>query len=183
MATRTYVTLARYLLVRLEGCPVNPVTLTVFGERARLRRLLRVPDIDPVEIVDIEELEMIEGIQEESGPSMLDILRDQQSGGLCNAVVRDHILHGNARRRTAAPTSGPVPPGVAASHGDDAVRCLGSLGGVDPGGDCPVFGMACRTSRRRQVRQRRAALWRLLSAPPRRTSPSSGSTIRNPATR
>ncbi|MGW9495660.1 hypothetical protein ACWG5P_14905 [Streptomyces prasinus] len=82
------------LLVLPEGFPVNPVTLTVIRERARIRGLLQAPDTDPVEIVDIEELEMIEGIQEESGPSMLDILRDKQSGGLRNAAVRDHILHG-----------------------------------------------------------------------------------------
>ncbi|MFE5081998.1 hypothetical protein [Streptomyces mirabilis] len=43
--------------------------------------------------MDIEELEMIEGIQEESGPSMLDILRGKQSGSMRNAAVREHIFH------------------------------------------------------------------------------------------
>ncbi|MEV6399222.1 hypothetical protein AB0M39_31295 [Streptomyces sp. NPDC051907] len=81
------------LLVLPEGFPVNPVTLTVIRERARARGLFQAPDIDPVEIVDIEELEMIEGIQEESGPSMLDILRSKQSGSLRNAAVRDHVFH------------------------------------------------------------------------------------------
>ncbi|MFE2313857.1 hypothetical protein ACFXC8_11805 [Streptomyces sp. NPDC059441] len=81
------------LLVLPEGFPVNPVTLTVIRERARARGLLQAPDIDPVEIVDIEELEMIEGIQEESGPSMLDILRGKQSGSMRNAAVREHIFH------------------------------------------------------------------------------------------
>ncbi|AJE40455.1 hypothetical protein [Streptomyces nodosus] len=81
------------LLVLPEGFPVNPVTLTVIRERARARGLLQAPDTDPVEIVDIEELEMIEGIQEESGPGMLDILRGKQSGGLRIAAVRDHIFH------------------------------------------------------------------------------------------
>ncbi|MFI6022352.1 hypothetical protein ACIBCP_32525 [Streptomyces sp. NPDC051287] len=90
------------LLVLPEGFPVNPVTLTVIRERARARGLLQAPDTDPVEIVDIEELEMIEGIQEESGPSMLDILRGKQSGGLRNAAVRDHVLHG-MRLRPARP--------------------------------------------------------------------------------
>lgn len=81
------------LLVLPEGFPVNPVTLTVIRERARARGLLQAPDTDPVEIVDIEELEMIEGIQEESGPSMLDILRGKQAGSLRTAAVRDHIFH------------------------------------------------------------------------------------------
>ncbi|MDX3855867.1 hypothetical protein [Streptomyces sp. AK02-01A] len=81
------------LLVLPEGFPVNPVTLTVIRERARARGLLQEPDTDPVEIVDIEELEMIEAIQEESGPSMLDILRGKQSGSLRNAAVRDHVFH------------------------------------------------------------------------------------------
>ncbi|MGW1712636.1 hypothetical protein [Streptomyces sp. NPDC002156] len=81
------------LLVLPEGFPVNPVTLTVIRERARARGLLQVPDTDPVEIVDIEELEMIEGIQEESGPTMLDILRGKQSGSLRNSAVGDHIFH------------------------------------------------------------------------------------------
>ncbi|MEU9324081.1 hypothetical protein AB0D91_09705 [Streptomyces canus] len=81
------------LLVLPEGFPVNPVTLTVIRERARARGLLQAPDTDPVEIVDIEELEMIEGIQEESGPSLLDILRGKQSGSLRNSAVRDHIFH------------------------------------------------------------------------------------------
>ncbi|MFD3308614.1 hypothetical protein [Streptomyces sp. NPDC058656] len=81
------------LLVLPEGFPVNPVTLTVIRERARVRGLLQARDTDPVEIVDIEELEMIEGIQEESGPSMLDILRGKQSGSMRNAAVREHIFH------------------------------------------------------------------------------------------
>ncbi|MFF1680069.1 hypothetical protein ACFVYG_29015 [Streptomyces sp. NPDC058256] len=81
------------LLVLPEGFPVNPVTLTVIRERARARGLLQAPDTDLVEIVDIEELEMIEGIQEESGPSLLDILRSKQSGSLRNSAVRDHIFH------------------------------------------------------------------------------------------
>ncbi|MFF3373519.1 hypothetical protein ACFYXF_11285 [Streptomyces sp. NPDC002680] len=81
------------LLVLPEGFPVNPITLTVIRERARARGLLQVPDTDPVEIVDFEELEMIEGIQEESGPTMLDILRGKQSGSLRNSAVRDHIFH------------------------------------------------------------------------------------------
>ncbi|WP_189834265.1 hypothetical protein [Streptomyces zaomyceticus] len=81
------------LLVLPEGFPVNPITLTVIRERARARGLLQEPDTEPVEIIDIEELEMIEGIQEESGPSMLDILRGKQSGSLRNSAVRDHIFH------------------------------------------------------------------------------------------
>lgn len=81
------------LLVLPEGFPVNPITLAVIRERYRARGLLQEPDIEPVEIVDIEELEMIEGIQEESGPSMLEILRGKQSGSLRNAAVRDHIFH------------------------------------------------------------------------------------------
>ncbi|RRR77243.1 hypothetical protein EHS43_28845 [Streptomyces sp. RP5T] len=81
------------LLVLPEGFPVNPITLTVIRERARRKGLFPKPDTDPVEIVDIEELEMIEALQEASGPSLLDILRSKQSGSLCNAAVRDHILH------------------------------------------------------------------------------------------
>lgn len=82
------------LLVLPEGFPVNPVTLTVIRERARSRGLLQQPDTDPLEIADIEELEMIEGVQETSGPSLLEILRSKNAGTLRNAGLREHILHG-----------------------------------------------------------------------------------------
>ncbi|MEV5910511.1 hypothetical protein ACWEGX_09665 [Streptomyces chartreusis] len=37
---------------------------------------------------------MIEGIQEASGPSLLEILRSKNTGTLRNAGLREHILHG-----------------------------------------------------------------------------------------
>ncbi|ELS51161.1 hypothetical protein [Streptomyces viridochromogenes] len=56
-----------------------------------------------MEIMDIEELEMIEGIQEESGPSMLDILRGKRSGSLRNCAVRNHTFQ-VMRLRPSRPT-------------------------------------------------------------------------------
>ncbi|MFF6777971.1 hypothetical protein ACFY8W_31085 [Streptomyces sp. NPDC012637] len=81
------------LLVLPEGFPVNPITLTVIRERARSRNLLQGPDTAPLEIADIEELEMIEGVQEDAGPSLLEILQSKNAGSLRNAGFREHILH------------------------------------------------------------------------------------------
>ncbi|WP_406080541.1 hypothetical protein OG468_08805 [Streptomyces zaomyceticus] len=81
------------LLVLPEGFPVNPITLTVIRERARSRNLLQGPDIAPLEIADIEELEMIEGVQEDAGPSLVEILQSKNAGSLRNAGLREHILH------------------------------------------------------------------------------------------
>ncbi|WP_240969805.1 hypothetical protein [Actinacidiphila epipremni] len=82
------------LLVLPEGFPVNPITLTVIRERAAARGLLQKADVDPIEIVDIEELEMIEALQEDSGPSLLEILRSKQTSSLRNASMRDYIICG-----------------------------------------------------------------------------------------
>jgi hypothetical protein len=83
------------LLVLPEGFPVNPVTLTVIRERARIRGLLQGQDTDPVEVVDVEELEMIEGMQEEKpGAGLLDILRAKQASSLRNTSLRDYLIHG-----------------------------------------------------------------------------------------
>ncbi|MFJ5865073.1 hypothetical protein ACIQEY_11780 [Streptomyces parvus] len=82
------------LLVLPEGFPVNPVTLTVIRERARSRGLLQAPDTDPLEIADIEELEMIEGMQEDGGPSLLEILQSKNAGTLRNTGLREHIFYG-----------------------------------------------------------------------------------------
>ncbi|WP_075025133.1 hypothetical protein [Streptomyces griseus] len=70
------------------------MTLTVIRERARSRGLLQAPDTDPLEIADIEELEMIEGIQEDGGPSLLEILQSKNAGTLRNTGLREHIFYG-----------------------------------------------------------------------------------------
>ncbi|MDV9170787.1 hypothetical protein R6V09_11675 [Streptomyces sp. W16] len=80
------------LLVMAEGFPVNPVTLTVLRERVKAQGLLEGDDVRPLEVVDVEDLEIIEGLQEEGGPSLRSILDMKRTAGLSKSAVRDYII-------------------------------------------------------------------------------------------
>ncbi|SNR80006.1 hypothetical protein SAMN06265360_12019 [Haloechinothrix alba] len=80
------------VLVLPEGFPVNPITMTLVHEKIGESNLLNDKSVMPLEIVDIEDLEMIEALQEQSGPSFLQLLDGKKNAGLRDLPMRDYIL-------------------------------------------------------------------------------------------
>ncbi len=80
------------VVVVTEGFPVNPVTLTVLRNRVKTADLLTGSDVTPIEVIDVVELEMVEGLQEEGGPSLAELLDKKARADLALSSFRDFIL-------------------------------------------------------------------------------------------
>ncbi|MGW3963417.1 hypothetical protein ACWED2_26620 [Amycolatopsis sp. NPDC005003] len=80
------------LLVTTEGFPVNPISLTLLREHVAEAGLLQGEDVAPLEVVDVIELEIVEGLQEEGGPNLPQLLERKRGAGLERASLRDFIL-------------------------------------------------------------------------------------------
>ncbi|WP_142141914.1 hypothetical protein [Streptomyces sp. SLBN-31] len=80
------------VVVASEGFPVNPITSSMIEEMLRRENLLQGPGVAPVQVVDIAELEIVEGVQEQGGPSFVDLLERKGKSGLWRASLRDYIL-------------------------------------------------------------------------------------------
>jgi hypothetical protein len=80
------------LLVAAEGFPVNPISTEHLRARVRERGLLTGPDVAPLEVVDTVELAMLEGLAEQGGPSMRDVLAGKERALFHRMSVRDYLL-------------------------------------------------------------------------------------------
>lgn len=80
------------LLVTTEGFPVNPVSLTLIREHVNERGLLLDDDVEPLEVVDLVELEMVESLQENGGPQLVDLLAGKKNASLWRCSLRDYLL-------------------------------------------------------------------------------------------
>lgn len=82
----------RPLLVLEDGFPVNPATLGLLRDAAAAHGLLAEPDVAPLRVVDIDELSMIEGLQSEGGPGLLELLEGQERSNMRDMGLRNYIL-------------------------------------------------------------------------------------------
>jgi len=80
------------LLVAAEGFPVNPISTELLRSRVREKGLLTDPDIAPLEVVDTVELAMLEGLAEQGGPSMRDVLAAKERAVFHRMGLRDYLL-------------------------------------------------------------------------------------------
>jgi hypothetical protein len=80
------------LLVVTDGFPVNPMSTELLRQRVAHEGLLAGNDVAPLEVVDIIELEMLEGITEQGGPSLRDILAGKERAVFFRSSVRDYLL-------------------------------------------------------------------------------------------
>ncbi|MBB5808365.1 hypothetical protein F4560_008133 [Saccharothrix ecbatanensis] len=80
------------LLILTEGFPVNPISLPLLRDRVGKRGLLAEGDVMPLEIADLQELEIIEGLQENGGQSLKEILDKKSNANLRNMQIRDFLL-------------------------------------------------------------------------------------------
>ena len=80
------------IVVATEGFPANPVTLTRLWDLLRKEGLLQEPRVAPLQVLDLIELEMVEGAQEDGGPSFRSLLDSKERGGMARASLRDHMV-------------------------------------------------------------------------------------------
>jgi hypothetical protein len=80
------------LLVVADGFPINPMSTELLHQRVAREGLLTGDDVAPLEVVDIIELEMLEGITEQGGPSLRDVLAGKERAVFFRSSVRDYLL-------------------------------------------------------------------------------------------
>jgi len=80
------------LLVVADGFPVNPFSTELLRQRVKARGLLIGDDVAPLEVIDTVELEMLEGLAEQGGPSMRDVLASKESGVFFRTSMRNFVL-------------------------------------------------------------------------------------------
>jgi hypothetical protein len=79
------------LLVVAEGFPVNPISVELLRNRVAERGWLVGEDVAPLEVVDTVELELLEGLAENGGPSLREVLAGKQKAALFRDSVRAYL--------------------------------------------------------------------------------------------
>jgi hypothetical protein len=80
------------LLVVADGFPVNPMSTELLRQRVGKRGLLAGDDVAPLEVIDPVELEMLEGLADEGGPSIRDVLAGKEHAVFFRSSLRDYLL-------------------------------------------------------------------------------------------
>jgi len=85
------------VLVLTEGFPVNPMTGVAIAERLQAAGLLADRRIGPLHVIDQEELDMIEGIAEDGGPTLLQLLEEHERASLARWAFKDWVILARGR--------------------------------------------------------------------------------------
>jgi hypothetical protein len=80
------------LLVVADGFPMNPLSTELLRQRVKQRGLLAGDDVAPLEVVDTIELEMLEGVTQQGGPSMRDVLAAKARSHFFRTSMRDFLV-------------------------------------------------------------------------------------------
>jgi hypothetical protein len=74
------------------GFPTNPLTLEAIREKLKLDGLLQGEDVAPLELLDLDEVDLLDAVREQTGETLVQILRDKHVGGFFRTSITDHLL-------------------------------------------------------------------------------------------
>lgn len=91
------------VVVTASRFPTGPVFMTLLRERLENEGLLQEPDVAAIEVMDFEDLDIVEGLIEDGGPGLLNLLAGKEYSNLHAMSVRDYIILGLGRRSVSRP--------------------------------------------------------------------------------